>query len=127
MKIIRLRSFMARDANRPRVIVAIDTDAGITGWGECYNHGPDRALPPILDYFFEQINGEDPRRIEFLMLKLQQQARFPGGAMHLVGIFSDRPLPLGYHRQGARHAGVSPAGRRSARPRPRLFRRLHRA
>ena len=83
MKIIRLRSFMARDKDRPRVIVAIDTDAGITGWGECYNHGPDRGLIPILDYFFEQISGEDPRRIEFLMLKLQQQTRFPGGAMHL--------------------------------------------
>jgi galactonate dehydratase len=84
MKIVGLRSFMARDANRPRVIVAIDTDAGITGWGECYNHGPDRGLAPILDYFFAQIEGEDPRRIEFLMLKLQQQARFPGGAMHLA-------------------------------------------
>jgi len=84
MKITRLRSFMSHDGHRPRVIVAIDTDTGITGWGECYNHGPDRALPPILDYFFEQIKGEDPRRIEFLMLKLQQQARFPGGAMHLA-------------------------------------------
>jgi galactonate dehydratase len=84
MKIVRLRTFMARDANRPRVVVAIDTDAGITGWGECYNHGPDRALAPILEYFFEQISGEDPRRIEYLMLKLQQQTRFPGGAMHLA-------------------------------------------
>ncbi|HTJ57669.1 MAG TPA: mandelate racemase/muconate lactonizing enzyme family protein [Devosiaceae bacterium] len=84
MRISGLRSFMSNDDNRPRVIVAIDTDEGITGWGECYNHGPDRALPPILDYFFEQIKGEDPRRIEFLMLKLQQQARFPGGAMHLA-------------------------------------------
>ena len=84
MQITGLRSFMSRDDVRPRVIVAIDTDEGITGWGECYNHGPDRALPPILDYFFEQIRGEDPRRIEFLMLKLQQQTRFPGGAMHLA-------------------------------------------
>lgn len=84
MRITGLRSFTSHDDKRPRVIVAIDTDEGITGWGECYNHGPDRALPAILDYFYEQIKGEDPRRIEFLMLKLQQQARFPGGAMHLA-------------------------------------------
>jgi galactonate dehydratase len=84
MRIAALRSFMTHDGPRPRVIVAIDTDEGITGWGECYNHGPDRALPAILDYFFEQIKGEDPSRIEFLMLKLQQQTRFPGGAMHLA-------------------------------------------
>lgn len=83
MKIVRLRSYMSRDGKRPRVIVAIDTDEGVTGWGECYNHGPDRALAPTLDYYFTQIEGEDPRRVEFLMLKLQQQARFPPGAIGL--------------------------------------------
>ena len=77
---------MSADRDRPRVIVAIDTDEGITGWGECYNHGPDRALPPILDYFYLQIEGEDPRRIERLILKLLQQARFPPGALGLAAI-----------------------------------------
>lgn len=86
MKITGLRSFMARDGNRPRVIVAIDTDEGITGWGECYNHGPDRALPPILDYLYLQIEGEDPRRIERIVLKLLQQSRFPPGALGLAAI-----------------------------------------
>ena len=77
---------MSADRDRPRVIVAIDTDEGITGWGECYNHGPDRALPPILDYLYLQIEGEDPRRIERLILKLLQQARFPPGALGLAAI-----------------------------------------
>ena len=86
MKIIGLRSFMTCDRDRPRVIVAIDTDEGITGWGECYNHGPDRALPPILDYLFHQIQGEDPTRIERLILKLLQQSRFPPGALGLAAI-----------------------------------------
>lgn len=86
MRITGLRSFMSRDGNRPRVIVAIDTDEGITGWGECYNHGPDRALPPLLDYLYLQIEGEDPRRIEALILKLLQQSRFPPGALGLAAI-----------------------------------------
>lgn len=86
MKITGLRSFMSRDGNRPRVIVAIDTDEGITGWGECYNHGPDRALPPLLEYLYLQIQGEDPRRIERLILKLLQQSRFPPGALGLAAI-----------------------------------------
>lgn len=86
MKVTGLRSFMSCDRDRPRVIVAIDTDEGVTGWGECYNHGPDRALPPILDYFYLQIEGEDPRRIERLILKLLQQARFPPGALGLAAI-----------------------------------------
>jgi galactonate dehydratase len=84
VKITRLRSYMSRDGDRPRVLVAIDTDEGITGWGECYNHGPDRALIPALDYYFRFIEGQDPRRIEYLMLKLQQQARFPPGSIALA-------------------------------------------
>jgi galactonate dehydratase len=86
MKISGLRSFMTRDSDRPRVIVAVDTDEGITGWGECYNHGPDRALAPLLDYLFQQIQGEDPRRIERLQLKMLQHSRFPPGALGLAGI-----------------------------------------
>lgn len=77
---------MARDGLRPRVIVAVDTDAGVTGWGEAYNHGPDRALAPVLDYLALQIAGEDPRRIERLHLKMLQQARFPPGAIGLAAI-----------------------------------------
>ena len=86
MKITGLRSFMTCDRDRPRVIVAVDTDEGITGWGECYNHGPDRALLPLLDYLYIQIEGEDPTRIERLVLKLMQQSRFPPGALGLSAI-----------------------------------------
>ena len=86
MKITGLRSFMSCDRDRPRVIVAIDTDEGITGWGECYNHGPDRALPPLLDYLYLQIEGQDPTRVEALILKLLQQCRFPPGALGLSAI-----------------------------------------
>ncbi|MEM9812560.1 MAG: mandelate racemase/muconate lactonizing enzyme family protein [Pseudomonadota bacterium] len=86
MRITGLRSFMARDGLRPRVIVALDTSEGITGWGEAYNHGPDRALAPILDYLCLQIAGEDPRRIERLHQKMLQHARFPPGALGLAAI-----------------------------------------
>ena len=86
MKIDRLRAFVTRDKDRPRVIVAIDTDDGLTGWGECYSHGPDKALLPLLDYLAGFIRGQDPRRIEFLILALLQQSRFPPGALGLAAI-----------------------------------------
>ena len=86
MKIDRLRAFMSRDKDRPRVVVAIDTDDGLTGWGECYNHGPDKALPPLLDYLFQFIEGQDPRRIEYIVQYLYQQCRFPPGALGLAAI-----------------------------------------
>jgi galactonate dehydratase len=86
MKIDRLRAYMSRDKDRPRLVIAIDTDDGLTGWGECYNHGPDKALVPLLDYLFEFIRGEDPTRIEYLVLYLLQQSRFPPGALGLAAI-----------------------------------------
>jgi galactonate dehydratase len=86
MKIERLRAFMSRDKDRPRVVIAIDTDDGLTGWGECYNHGPDKALLPLLDYLMDFIRGDDPRRIEYIVMKLMQQARFPPGALGLAAI-----------------------------------------
>ena len=86
MKIERLRAFMTRDKDRPRVILAMDTDDGVTGWGECYNHGPDKALLPLLEYLARFLAGHDPRRIEFLVQLLMQQSRFPPGALGLAAI-----------------------------------------
>jgi galactonate dehydratase len=86
MKITGIKTYMQRVDDRPRLLVRIDTDEGITGWGETYNHGPDWAIPPLLDYLFTQIVGEDPRRVEFLIHKLHQQSRFPPGALGLAAI-----------------------------------------
>ncbi|KKX33348.1 galactarate dehydratase [Rhizobium sp. LC145] len=86
MKIDRMRVFMTRDKDRPRVILALDTDDGLTGWGECYNHGPDKALPPLLDYLYAFIAGQDPTRIDYLINLLIQQSRFPPGALGLAAI-----------------------------------------
>ena len=83
MKITAIRTFVGSVGNRPRALVKVETDEGIHGWGECYSHGPDLAIGPTLDYIFELVKGEDPRRIEFIMLKLFQQFRFPPGAIGL--------------------------------------------
>lgn len=86
MKIDRMRVFVTRDKDRPRVVVALDTDDGLTGWGECYNHGPDLALPPLLDYLHGFLAGQDPTRVEYLYNLLLQQNRFPPGALGLSAI-----------------------------------------
>ncbi|MBX5228979.1 mandelate racemase/muconate lactonizing enzyme family protein [Rhizobium sp. NLR9b] len=86
MKIDRMRVFMTRDKDRPRVIVALDTGDGLTGWGECYNHGPDKALPPLLDYLYGFLSGQDPTRVDYLVNLLIQQSRFPPGALGLAAI-----------------------------------------
>ncbi len=86
MKIDRLRVFMSRDKDRPRLVLAMDTDEGITGWGECYNHGPDLALFPLFEYLLQFIRGQDPRRITHIHQYLMKQTRFPPGALGLAAI-----------------------------------------
>ena len=83
MKITAIRTFMTHEGRRSRALVKVETDEGIYGWGEAYSPGPDLAIEPTLDYIFEMIKGEDPRRIEYIMMKLFQQFRFPPGAVGL--------------------------------------------
>ena len=86
MKITAIRTFMANFGNRPRGLIKVETDEGIYGWGEAYSTGPDLSVEPIANYIFEMIQGDDPRRIEYIMLKLHQQFRFPPGGAGLAVI-----------------------------------------
>ena len=75
---------MVQINNRSRALIKIETNEGIHGWGEAYSIGPDLSAEPIANYIFELIKGEDPRRIEYIMLKLHQQFRFPTGGVGLA-------------------------------------------
>ncbi len=86
MQITAIKPIVARFGNRPRVLVKVETDEGISGWGEAYSIGPDLSVGPVVDYCFELIKGIDPRRIEFIMMKLMQQFRFPPGGIGLSAI-----------------------------------------
>jgi galactonate dehydratase len=86
VKITRLETFMQRVGDRPRLLVKITTDDGISGWAEAYNHGPDRALVPLLEYLFAQIEGVDARRVSYVNQYLLQSSRFPPGALGLAAI-----------------------------------------
>ena len=117
MKITAMKTYLTHEGGRPRALVKVETDEGIYGWGEAYCHGPERAIEPIVDYIFEMIKGEDPRRIEFLMLKQFQQFRFPQGERRARGNLRCRSRLLGHQRQGGEPPGLHAARRRGARPR----------
>ena len=84
MKITGIKTFMALFGNRPRALIKVETDEGVCGWGEAYSTGPDLSVEPIANYIFEMIKGDDPRRIEYIMMKLHQQLRFPPGGVGLA-------------------------------------------
>ncbi|MBB31774.1 MAG: isomerase [Gemmatimonadetes bacterium] len=86
MKITAIKTVMANYGSRPRNLVKVETDEGIYGWGEAYSIGPDLSVKPIVDYIATWFVGEDPRRIEYLMMKTHQQFRFPPGGTGLAAI-----------------------------------------
>ena len=49
MQITAIKPIVARFGNRPRVLVKVETDEGISGWGEAYSIGPDLSVGPVVD------------------------------------------------------------------------------
>ena len=86
MKITAVKTFMPAFGNRTRGLIKVETDEGVYGWGEAYSVGPDLSIAPIVDYVATWLVGEDPRRIEYLMMKTHQQFRFPAGGTGLAAI-----------------------------------------
>ena len=86
MKITAVKTFLVTYSNRPRALIKVETDEGLYGWGEAYSVGPDLSIEPIVNYVATWFVGEDPRRIEYLMMKTHQQFRFPAGGTGLAAI-----------------------------------------
>lgn len=66
MKITDVRTYLTREGNSPSVFVSIETDAGITGYGESTIHFFPQAAYGMLQDLKPYLLGEDPERIEYL-------------------------------------------------------------
>jgi D-galactarolactone cycloisomerase len=61
---------------RAAMIVEIETEDGLTGWGECY--GPARINAAVVDNMAPWLIGEDPLRTEDIWRKIYAQLRDHG-------------------------------------------------
>lgn len=86
MKITKIETIVADLGHRNSVFIRTHTDEGIYGVGEAYPVGPDMATPVWVDYFSDQLVGQDPRRIEHLWALMYQGARFPPGSSGLSAL-----------------------------------------
>ena len=66
MKITDVTSFLTTESNSPTVFVKIETDEGITGYGEATIHFFPQAADGMLQDLKPYLIGEDPERIEYL-------------------------------------------------------------
>lgn len=81
MKITGIETFLSTDENGSNLVyIRTNTDSGIYGVGEVYHVGPDMASPAWVEYFGEQLVGQDPTEIERNWALCYQGARFPIGS-----------------------------------------------
>ena len=79
MKITAIETLHAWDGSRNNIFLQVETDEGITGVGEAYSIGPDRAVISLIDEMTPWFVGQDPSRIEWLLRRAKNTMRFPLG------------------------------------------------
>ena len=61
------------------LLVRIDTDAGITGWGEAFGNAVSPVTQSAIQYVLAPLSiGEDPTDVEALMTKLRKRTQNMG-------------------------------------------------
>jgi L-alanine-DL-glutamate epimerase-like enolase superfamily enzyme len=87
LKITRVRVFNPTDTsdlagwlNLSDIVVAVDTDAGITGYGQ-------GGTPDLLRYTAGSLIGQDPLRTEFLWQRMYRSSIYQAGSerLHAIG------------------------------------------
>src|SRR5437867_8961333 len=89
MKITGIETFVVDAGWRPWQFVAVRTDAGITGYGECSDGRNPYGIVGTVRDFEPILLGRDPRPVEMLYWDLYRMARqSPGGiaAKAIAGI-----------------------------------------
>jgi len=86
LKITRVRVFNPTDKgdlsgwlNLGDIIVAVDTDAGITGYGQ-------GGTPDLIRYAAGRLIGEDPFRIEYHWQRMYRSSIYPAGSERLLAV-----------------------------------------
>jgi galactonate dehydratase len=79
MKITSITPHMVRVGIRNQLIVKVETDAGIHGWGESGLSGRERAVIGALHHFGRFVIGQDAFRIGRIWQEIYRSQYFEGG------------------------------------------------
>ncbi len=79
MKITDVRYFLTTELGSPTLFLKIETDAGITGYGESTIHFFAQAAAGMLKDMIPYLIGEDPERIEYLWQSCFRRLFMRGG------------------------------------------------
>jgi galactonate dehydratase len=79
MKITDIKSFPVWVGNRNQMLVKVETDEGIYGWGESGLSSREQAVKGIVDHYREFLIGRDPMQRGALWQEMYRSQYFEGG------------------------------------------------
>ena len=79
MRITNVEHFLTTDVRSNAVFLKIETDAGITGYGEATNHFLPHSSLGMLKDLTPYLIGEDPERVEYLWQACFRRRFYRGG------------------------------------------------
>ena len=79
MKITRVLPYPVWVGHRNQMLVKVETDDGIHGWGESGLSGRERAVAGAVEHYAEWLTGRDPMRIGALWQEMYRSQYFEGG------------------------------------------------
>ncbi len=86
MNIREIKTFPTRVGRRNQLIVKVETDEGIHGWGESGLSGRELAVAAAVNHFREFLLGQDPMRTGALWQELYRSQYFEGGRVLTAAI-----------------------------------------
>ena len=79
MKITDIKTYPIWVGTRNQLVIKVETDAGIVGWGESGLSGREQAVVGAIRHYREWLIGRDPLRIGALWQEMYRSQYFEGG------------------------------------------------
>jgi galactonate dehydratase len=118
VKITAIRTYPAWIGHRPQLLVKVETDEGIHGWGESGFSSRERAVAGAVEHYAQFLIGRDPMRAGALWQEMYRSQYFEGGRVLTaaisaidIALYDIKGKALGvpvYELLGGRHRDVVP-------------------
>ena len=79
MKITAIKSFPVWVGNRNQLLIKVETDEGVFGWGESGLSGREKAVVGAVEHYAEFLRGRDPFLTGALWQEMYRSQYFEGG------------------------------------------------
>jgi galactonate dehydratase len=94
MKISAIRSYPVWVGHRNQMLVKVETDEGIFGWGESGLSGREKAVAGAIEHYSQFLIGRDPMAIGALWQEMYRSQYFEGGRVLQAAISA---LDIAFH------------------------------